>query len=90
MPERARRARKTTKDLAPKAATSRTAAKSDVAAPKPAVPKAAPKAGALVCPRCGTQKFGPEERTRIEGRRTVRYTILVCERGHTFARPVSR
>ncbi|MDE3113188.1 MAG: hypothetical protein KGN00_07460 [Chloroflexota bacterium] len=42
------------------------------------------------CPRCGTTKFGPEERTRWEGRRTVRYSVLVCERGHTFAHPVPR
>jgi len=41
----------------------------------------------LACPRCGTEKFGPEDRTRVEGRRTVRYTVLVCERGHTFAKP---
>ena len=44
----------------------------------------------LVCPRCGTAKFGPERRTRVEGTRTVRYSVLVCERGHTFARAVSR
>lgn len=41
------------------------------------------------CPRCGTSKFGPEQRIRADGSRTVRYTVLVCERGHTFARPVS-
>ncbi len=40
-----------------------------------------------VCPRCGTEKFGPEQRIRAEGSRTVRYTVLVCEHGHTFARP---
>jgi hypothetical protein len=43
-----------------------------------------------VCPRCGTTKFGPEQRTRVDGNRTVRFTILVCERGHTFAKPVRR
>jgi hypothetical protein len=66
-------------------------------APKPALPPATtpalpkPAAAALpsgeVCPRCGTSKFGPEDRIRAEGNRTVRYTVLVCERGHTFARP---
>lgn len=45
----------------------------------------APAGGA--CPRCGTPKFAAEQRTRVEGDRTVRYTILVCERGHTFAKP---
>jgi hypothetical protein len=43
-----------------------------------------------VCPRCGTTKFGPEERTRVEGKRTVRYTLLICENGHTFARPATK
>jgi hypothetical protein len=58
-------------------------------APKKAAAKAAPSASEarLACPRCGTAKFGPEPRIRAEGTRTVRYTVLVCERGHTFARP---
>lgn len=71
------------------------------AKPKPAMPNVAAAATAStpdvptsaaveVCPRCGTTKFGPEERTRWEARRTVRYTVLVCERGHTFAHPVTR
>ncbi|MBI2324314.1 MAG: hypothetical protein HYY42_01365 [Chloroflexi bacterium] len=42
----------------------------------------------LACPRCGTTRFGPEQRIRAESNRTVRYTILVCERGHTFAHPL--
>lgn len=41
----------------------------------------------LACPRCGTTKFAREERIRAEGARTVRFTVLVCERGHTFAKP---
>jgi uncharacterized membrane protein len=58
-----------------------------VASTAPKDPTAAAKE---VCPRCGTEKFGPEERTRLDGRRTVRYTVLVCERGHTFAKPARR
>jgi hypothetical protein len=59
---------------------------------KPALPKPSEKAlpAGEVCPRCGTSKFGPEDRIRAEGNRTVRYTVLVCERGHTFARPARR
>lgn len=62
------------------------------AATRPALPKPAEAAlpSGEVCPRCGTSKFGPEERIRAEGNRTVRYTVLVCERGHTFARPARR
>lgn len=69
------RARKTAGKAAPKQAAA--------AEPKP-------PAAAEVCPRCGTEKFGAEERTRVEGQRTVRDTVLVCERGHTFARPAGR
>jgi hypothetical protein len=68
-------------------------AKAALPAPaRPALPKPPEKAlpSGDVCPRCGTAKFGPEQRIRAEGSRTVRYTILVCERGHTFAKPVSR
>jgi hypothetical protein len=59
---------------------------------KPALPKPSEKAlpAGEVCPRCGSSKFGPEERIRAEGNRTVRFTVLVCERGHTFAKPVRR
>lgn len=91
--------RKTTaKAAAPKKPLAKPAAKAALPKPtepalpaalKPALPK--PTSTALpqgeVCPRCGTTKFGPEERIRAEGHRTVRYTVLVCERGHTFARP---
>ena len=52
--------------------------------------KATKRASVETCPRCGTTSFGPEDRIRAEGRRTVRYTVLVCERGHTFARPAGR
>lgn len=60
---------------------------------KKAVPAKAvestPEPGTLsgACPRCGSGKFAPEQRTRVDGNRTVRFTILVCERGHTFVRP---
>ena len=76
-------ARKTAVKRAPKG----TAAASPRAAPPVAPP---PGPAVPACPRCGTSKFGPEDRIRAEGNRTVRYTILVCERGHTFARPVTR
>ncbi len=56
-------------------------------APQPTPAAAAPTE---TCPRCGTGKFAPEQRIRAEGSRTVRYTVLVCERGHTFARPRPR
>lgn len=63
-------------------------AKAAPAAKAAATPKpAAPTQGSEVCPRCGTSKFASEERTRFEGRRVVRTTVLVCERGHTFAKP---
>lgn len=72
----------------------KTAAAKRPAAKKPAAAKmAAPSkttAPIETCPRCGTPKFGPEQRIRAEGNRTVRYTILVCERGHTFAHPLVR
>lgn len=92
----AKRAAAPKKAAAPvRAAPAKAVAKRPVAAPpaakppSPPVPQAA-AAGADVCPRCGTAKFAPEQRTRVEGARTVRYTILVCERSHTFARPVRR
>lgn len=72
----------TAKSTAPTAMTK-------AAAPPPAPAPEQPVRGE-VCPRCGTSKFGPEQRIRAEGSRTVRYTILVCERGHTFAHPVTR
>lgn len=70
-------------------------AKRTVAAPPAAKPPSPPApqaaaAGSDACPRCGTANFAAEQRTRVEGNRTVRYAILVCERGHTFAKPVSR
>lgn len=58
---------------------------SPAAATAPAAPAGAPSTGA--CPRCGATSFAPEQRIRVDGNRTVRYTILVCERGHTFAKP---
>lgn len=67
-----------------KAAARRTAATPPAAQPQSAAP------ASEACPRCGTAKFAAERRIRVEGDRTVRYTILVCERGHTFARPVRR
>ena len=75
-----------------KAARKVTAAKK----PAPAKPSPAPRPPAAAptptetCPRCGTATFGPEQRTRADGTRTVRYTILVCERGHTFAHAVTK
>ena len=85
---------KRTKQTAGPRKTAAKAAAPKKALPKPAArplpgpaPKAALPAGE-VCPRCGTSKFGPEDRIRAEGNRTVRYAVLVCERGHTFARPV--
>jgi hypothetical protein len=86
-----------------KRATKKTTTRKSAAKPTPVnktvpLPKAAsevanerPASTAIdVCPRCGTTKFGLEERTRVDGRRTVRYTVLVCERGHTFAKPIRR
>lgn len=86
---------------AKKAAAPRAAARTAPKATAPDRPSAPPAASAApaaaaaatsgpieVCPRCGTATFGPEDRTRWEGRRTVRFTVLVCERGHTFAHPV--
>ncbi len=77
---------------ASKAAPPKPAERPLPAATRPALPKPAEAAlpSGEVCPRCGTSKFGPEQRIRAEGSRTVRYTILVCERGHTFAKPVLR
>lgn len=63
-----------------------TAATPRAAARQPVAPTAASPGGA--CPRCGSARFAPEQRIRAEGSRTVRYAILVCERGHTFAKPV--
>jgi len=74
----------------PAAATAPTAEKKGTAAPTATSAAREVLVGAEVCPRCGTEKFGPEERIRAEGRRTVRYTVLVCERGHTFAHAVPR
>lgn len=82
----AERPRKKTVTTEPKRSTPKPAPRADTKEPKPAAPR---PAATEVCPRCGTEKFGPEERTRIEGRRTVRYTVLVCERGHTFAKAAS-
>lgn len=80
------------KETAAKRSTARKAAapKKAAAPARAVVEPATPTAGAETCPRCGTAKFGPEQRIRAEGNRTVRYTILVCERGHEFARPVAR
>lgn len=81
------------KKSARRTAAKKPAAKRPTAAnerPQPERPDVPASAAAEVCPRCGTTKFGPEERTRWEARRTVRYTVLVCERGHTFAHPVTR
>ena len=95
-------AKKTTaKAAAPKKALPKPAAKAALPKPaeralpattRPALPKPSEKAlpSGEVCPRCGTSKFGPEDRIRAEGNRTVRYTVLVCERGHTFAKPAHR
>lgn len=58
------------------------------AATRQEAPQAGPPSG--VCPRCGASKFAPEQRIRVDGNRTVRYSILVCERGHTFAKPAAR
>jgi len=89
MPEK--RTKKTT--AAHKSAAKPAPPRKTVAPPKaaegPAAASAAP-AGVEVCPRCGTTKFAAEDRTRVDGRRTVRYTVLVCERGHTFAKPLRR
>ena len=89
MPEKraAPKARPTKKPAAKKAltATKTVAAKTS---PRPAPVRASASEARLVCPRCGTAKFGPEQRIRAEGSRTVRYSILVCERGHTFAHPL--
>jgi len=74
---------------AAKPAPARKAVTPPKAAAVPAVENVAP-AGVDVCPRCGTTKFAAEDRTRVDGRRTVRYTVLVCERGHTFAKPLRR
>ena len=84
--------KKTSARPAAKAALPKPAAPALPAATTPALPKPASAAAPSgeVCPRCGTSKFGPEERIRAEGSRTVRYTVLVCERGHTFARPKQR
>ncbi len=76
-------------------ATKRAAPVHKAVAPPPAAGSTTPAStvtepGTEVCPRCGTEKFAPEERMRVDGRRTVRYTVLVCERGHTFARPARR
>jgi uncharacterized membrane protein len=89
------------KTAAPKKALAKPAAKAVLPKPaepalpattKPAQPRPSEKAppAGEVCPRCGSSKFGPEERIRAEGNRTVRFTVLVCERGHTFAKPVRR
>ncbi len=92
LPKRTTRptARKTSRTTAPRKSSvaKRTAAASEAIA-KGTLPVAAPVT-VDTCPRCGTTKFAPEERIRAEGRRTVRYTVLVCERGHTFAKPVRR
>ncbi len=90
----AKKTKKTTASAKKKASPAKPAAKKspakkEIAAPAKAT--AAPATGPVeVCPSCGTATFGPEERTRWEGRRTVRFTVLVCERGHTFAHPVIR
>lgn len=97
MPAR-KAAAKPAKRTAPGKATAARPKKATAKAPAPAKAKpAAPPAPAPattapggVCPRCGTSTFAPEQRTRVDGSRTVRYAILVCERGHTFAKPVSR
>ena len=99
MPERKKTVatRSTAKKAAAKKATTKKAVATKPAAdPVRAAATAAPATespvapGTPVCPRCGTAKFAAEERTRVDGRRTVRYTVLVCERGHTFAKPVIR
>ena len=87
MPERKRTAKRT---AAKKSTAKKPVAKTTAPTPKkPAAPPPtpAPKAPGATCPRCGSSTFGPEQRTRVDGNRTVRYTILVCERGHEFARP---
>lgn len=77
---------------AKKPAAAKKAAPRKTPSPAAPAPQPAPAAAEAVatCPRCGTPKFGPEQRIRAEGSRTVRYTILVCERGHTFAHPLVR
>jgi hypothetical protein len=89
MPER----RPGKRAAARKTAAKPTGARTTPTPAKASVPAASgPAVGTTVevCPRCGTTKFAPEDRTRIDGRRTVRYRVLVCERGHTFGRPVRR
>lgn len=71
----------------PKTAARGKEPKAAAPAQRPESAKAAVAASAESCPRCGTPKFAPEDRIRVEGARTVRYTVLVCERGHTFAKP---
>ncbi len=85
----AEKARKKTA-AAKRTASPRKTTKTQTAVPPKEPAAEAPKAAVEVCPRCGTAKFGPEDRIRAEGDRTVRYTVLVCERGHTFARPITR
>lgn len=79
--------RKTAAARPKRAAAARTATKAAPAAPQAPAPATAASG---VCPRCGTSTFAPEQRTRVDGNRTVRYSILVCERGHTFAKPAAR
>ncbi len=86
MPEKKRKA---TKRTTAKSAPAKGPASVHTAVTSNVAKDATSASGKGVCPRCGTEKFGPEERIRAEGSRTVRYTILVCERGHTFARPRS-
>jgi hypothetical protein len=79
------------KTTAQKMVAKRIAAKEGGSESSPRRSSVAPRASeahlAEVCPRCGSPTFAPEERTRFEGRRIVRTTVLVCERGHTFAKP---